>query len=132
VVSVLDSGAEGTGFESQLRRCRVTVLGKLFTPIVPLPSNDPQLSWAPYLPCRVSGSSLTAQTVIGVYLKSTCSRVTALSALAVLNDYALYKSTHSLTPTVASAHRGKWGQLTPLEKMDEKLKKRKHAKTAVF
>ena len=22
----------------------------------------------------------------------------------------------------ASAHRGKWGQLTPLEKMDEKLK----------
>ena len=28
VVSVLDSGAEG--------RCRVTVLGKLFTPIVPL------------------------------------------------------------------------------------------------
>jgi len=31
----------------------------------------------------------------------------------------------------ASAHRGKWGQLTPL-KMDEKLKKRKHAKRAVF
>ena len=36
VVSVLDSGAEGPGFESQPRRCRVTVLGKLFTPIVPL------------------------------------------------------------------------------------------------
>ena len=36
VVSVLDSGAEGTGFKSQSRRCRVTVLGKLFTPIVPL------------------------------------------------------------------------------------------------
>ena len=36
VVSVLDSGAEGLGFKSQLRRCRVTVLGKLFTPIVPL------------------------------------------------------------------------------------------------
>ena len=29
-------GAEGPGFKSQLRRCRVTVLGKLFTPIVPL------------------------------------------------------------------------------------------------
>ena len=28
VVSVLDSGAEGTGFKSQPRRCRVTVLGK--------------------------------------------------------------------------------------------------------
>jgi len=36
VVSVLDSGAEGPGFQSQPRRCRVTVLGKLFTPIVPL------------------------------------------------------------------------------------------------
>jgi len=33
---VLDSGAEGPGFKSQSRRCRVTVLGKLFTPIVPL------------------------------------------------------------------------------------------------
>jgi len=40
MVSVLDSGAEGPaegpGFESQSRRCLVTVLGKLFTPIVPL------------------------------------------------------------------------------------------------
>ena len=36
VVSVLDSGIEGPGFISQPRRCPVTVLGKLFTPIVPL------------------------------------------------------------------------------------------------
>jgi len=36
VVSVLDSGAERLWFKSQSRRCRVTVLGKLFTPIVPL------------------------------------------------------------------------------------------------
>jgi len=36
VVSVLDSGTEEPGFKSQLRRCQVTVLGKLFTPIVPL------------------------------------------------------------------------------------------------
>ena len=36
VYSVPDSGAEGPGFKSQPRRCRVTVLGKLFTPIVPL------------------------------------------------------------------------------------------------
>jgi len=28
VVSVLDSGAEGPGFKSQSRRCRVTVLGQ--------------------------------------------------------------------------------------------------------
>ena len=32
---MLDSGAEGPGFKSQSRRCRVAVLGKLFTPIVP-------------------------------------------------------------------------------------------------
>ena len=36
VVSVLDLGAEGPWFKSQPRRCRVTVLGKLFTPIMPL------------------------------------------------------------------------------------------------
>ena len=30
---MLDSGAEGPGFKSQARRCRVTVLGKLFTPV---------------------------------------------------------------------------------------------------
>ena len=36
VVSMLDSGAEGPGFKSQTRRCRVTVLGKLHTPFVPL------------------------------------------------------------------------------------------------
>ena len=36
VVSMLDSGAEGHGFKSQLQCCRVTVLGKLFAPIVPL------------------------------------------------------------------------------------------------
>ena len=36
MVSVLDSGAEGPGFKSQSRRCRVTALGKLFTHIVPL------------------------------------------------------------------------------------------------
>ena len=37
VISVLvDSGVEGPVFKSQSRRCRVTVLGKLFTPVVPL------------------------------------------------------------------------------------------------
>ena len=36
LVSVLDSGAEGPGFKSQPSCCRVTVLGKLFTPVVPL------------------------------------------------------------------------------------------------
>ena len=39
-----------------------------------------------------------AQTVLGIFLKCTCLHVTsASSALGVLNDYALYKSLHSLT-----------------------------------
>ena len=41
VVSMLDSGAVGPGFISQPRRCRVTVLGKLFTPVVPLFTKQP-------------------------------------------------------------------------------------------
>jgi len=36
VVSALDSGAVGPGFKSQSQHCLVTVLGKLFTPIVPM------------------------------------------------------------------------------------------------
>jgi len=43
VVSVLDSGAERLGFKSQQRRCRVTVQGKLFIPIMPLFTK--QLNW---------------------------------------------------------------------------------------
>jgi len=39
VDSVLDSGAVRPGFESLPRRCRVTALGKLFEPIVPLFTN---------------------------------------------------------------------------------------------
>ena len=82
-----------------------------------------------YLPYRVSRSTLTAvgrsqwlarwpgthcqvlsgiqratQTVSGVYLKRTCSRVTnASSALGVLDDYALYKSTHSFTHSLTQS-----------------------------
>ena len=43
----------------------------------------------------LSGIQRAAQTVLGVYWKRTGSRVTsASSALGLLNDYALYKSTH--------------------------------------
>ena len=46
----------------------------------------------------LSGIQQAAQTVLRVYLKRTCSRITTVSSiLGVLNDYALYKSTHSLT-----------------------------------
>jgi len=84
-----------------------------------------------YLPYRVSGSTLTAvgrsqllarrpgthsrilsgiqratQTILGVYLKRTCSRVTSeSSALGGSNDYALYKSTHSVSHNVRRRHR---------------------------
>ena len=53
VVSVLDSGAEGPGFKSQLRRCQATVLGKLFKPIVPLFTK--QQNWQQ--PSRVAGGN---------------------------------------------------------------------------
>ena len=64
--------------------------------------------------CRIlSGIHLAAQTVLGVYLKRTCSRVTSTSsALGVLNDYALYKSTHS--PTHSLTHQNQ-AQKTRLE-----------------
>ena len=102
-------------------------------------------SWATvtYLPYRVSGSTLTAvgrsqslarwpgthsrilsgiqraaQTVLGVYLKRTCWRVTsASSALAVLNDYALYKSTHSLTHSLIHRRVGAVDILNAIPKM---------------
>ena len=53
--------------------------------------------WPGTLSRILSGIQRAAQTVLGVCLKRTCSRVTsASSALGVLNDYAL--STYSLTP----------------------------------
>jgi len=46
------------------------------------------------LPEFYSGIQRATQTVLGIDLERTCSRVTsASSALGVLNDYALYKST---------------------------------------
>ena len=66
-----------------------------------------QLQPSGVLSCWSDGLELTPRfypgsnerwIVLGVYLKRTCSRVTsASSALGVLSDYALYKSTHSLT-----------------------------------
>jgi len=50
---VLDSGAEGPGFKSQSRRCRVTVLGKLFTPSVPVFTK--QQNWLVAALLRIAG-----------------------------------------------------------------------------
>jgi len=62
----------------------------------------------------VSWIQQAAQTVLGVYLKRTCLRVTsASSALGVLSDYALYKPTHSLTHSLTSTSgRGRSLQCT--------------------
>jgi len=90
-----------------------------------------------YLPCRVSGSTITAvgrsqllarwpgthcrilsriqraaQTVLGVYLKHTCSRDTsASSAKGVPTDNALYKS-KSKSKSSASLGWNKGGNVT--------------------
>ena len=48
VVSMLDSGAEGPGFKSQPQRCRLTVLGKLCTPIVPLFTKQQNCGTSPF------------------------------------------------------------------------------------
>ena len=84
---------------------------------IPVSSADTWRHLRSYLPYRVSGSTLTAvgrsqllarwrgthcwilsgvqraaQTVLGVYLKRTCSRFTnAFSALGLLNDYAQWR-----------------------------------------
>ena len=51
VVSVLDSGAVGPEYKSQPRRCRVTVLGKLFTSIVPLFTKHSKTGSSPLKGC---------------------------------------------------------------------------------
>ena len=54
----------------------------------------------------LSGIQRAAQTVLGIYLKHTCSGDTrASSALVVLNNDALYKSMHSLTHSLSTASR---------------------------
>jgi len=54
--------------------------------------------WPGTLSRILSAIQRAAETVLGLYLKSTCSRDTsASSAFLVLDDYALYKSTHALT-----------------------------------
>ena len=62
--------------------------------------------WPGTLSRILSGIDRATQTVLGVCLKRTCSRVTsASSALGVLNDYALHKSTHSLAHSLLTTRR---------------------------
>jgi len=57
--------------------------------------------WPGTLTQIISGILRAAQTVLGTYLKCTCSRDTSASrAIGVLNDYALYKSMHSHSLTL--------------------------------
>ena len=73
VVSVLDSGAEGPGFKSQPRRCRVTVLGKLFTPIVPLFTK--QQNW--YIAALLGVAGVTEESNGSVYTAEFMTQVTS-------------------------------------------------------
>jgi len=54
----------------------------------------------------LSGIPRAAQTVLCVYLKCTCSHSSASSAIEVLNDNALHKSTHALTHSRVSNRVG--------------------------
>jgi len=71
VVSVLDSGADGHGFKSQSRRGRVTVLGKLFTPIVPLFTKKQKLAAALL---RVAGVTVGLAEIVAAYRRVYDSR----------------------------------------------------------
>ena len=59
VVSVLDSGVVGPGFILQPRCCRVTFVGKLFTPVVPLFAK--QRNW-----CNVAAHLRVARVTAGL------------------------------------------------------------------
>jgi len=75
------------------------------------------------LPDLLSRIQRAAQTVLGVYLKRTCSRVTsASSALGVHNDYALHKSTHSLTHSLTRTREGVGVCLRPCNRAAVKQK----------
>jgi len=45
------------GFKSQPQRCRVTVLGNLFTPIVPLFTEQPTAGFMIYVTCRLTAKN---------------------------------------------------------------------------
>ena len=69
VVSVLDSGAEGPGIKSQPRRCRVTVLGKLFTPSSEIGSS-PLMLFYPACDAVCRRNRLTATACCDVLLQT--------------------------------------------------------------
>jgi len=85
-------------------------------------------------PGFLSGIQRAAQTVLGVYLKRTCSRDTSEpSALGVLDDCVLYKSTHSITHSLqnengkcleGSVWGGEWPTLLQLSHPDHRHSRR--------
>jgi len=68
------------------------------------------------------------------HVSSRSSEATSRTAIHLLLTYSFcYPRDAMLARAWASAHRGKWGQLTPLPwKNGWKIKKRKYAKRAVF
>ena len=72
------------------------------------------LAWWPGTHSRIlSAIQRAAQTILGVFLKHTCLRITSVSsALGVVNGYVLYISTHSLALTQISPNEIFWGRLS--------------------
>ena len=108
VVSVLDSGAERLGFKSQPRRCRVTVLGKLFTPIVRL---LPEV-FAPTQSIDHSTSAADQSASVGAVYNVRVERASERSrcALPWYHDRA-WPFVHRLSPgqlTISNQGRARW------------------------
>ena len=78
-VAELDSGAEGPGFKSQSRRSRVTVLGKLLTPIVPLCSPSSKIgSSSTFLLLCFSAATVSRRIKICIKREKACLRSVTL------------------------------------------------------
>ena len=95
MVSVLDSGAEGPGFKLQSLRCRVTVLGKLFTTIVNSFVNKNCSFWVLY----IFGHVLLRNIAFSLYVVTHTCTQPFNSPLSGLPAWAgTRKIIHPLTP----------------------------------
>jgi len=109
LVSVLDSGAVRPGFKSQPRCCRVTVLGKFFTPIVPLFAKQWKLVAAllrvAMVTVRLAESN--GSLLPGLWLTSPTGwlRRTGISSgtLCLVIEYGLYYISTMISSTVISS-----------------------------
>jgi len=93
---VLDLSAEGPGFKSQPRRCRVTVLGKLFTSIESSPSSEIGSSSLKVCGGNCGLGGKLWQPTAGCMTHATC-RLTAKKPVSAPEPYAGQSSTATFT-----------------------------------